>query len=106
LWLIWVNREAILAVIDLSRFQREREIASSNTEQALATSDTQMAKFMRGAVSIAQESATKIQSIFGETEDPIMATALPASVSNVDASFALWSRHAGGIRDCRFQLGF
>jgi len=65
-----------------------------------------MAKFMRGAVSIAQESATKIQSIFGETEDPIMATALPASVSNVDASFALWFRHAGGIRDCRFQLGF
>lgn len=83
--LIWVNREHLLATYDLSRFQSEIR-SSSSPEQTLETSDTQMARMMRGVISIRQETTAKIDSIFSETDDPILKTALtPATLGNVDA---------------------
>ncbi len=51
LYLIVTNWGGILQAYDLRRFQAELR-SSDDAEQTLATSDTQMAKLMRGAGSI------------------------------------------------------
>lgn len=84
-FLIWVNREHLLSMYDLSRFQSEIR-SSSNPEQTLAISETQLAQMTRGALSITQETGNKIASILKGTEDPILETALsPETLSNQDA---------------------